>query len=86
MTTSTDGGSLIRPEEGAHGKLPLVLDIADRRKAVLPEEAVELPLRHRLIVSFGIPGIVQWHLEATRASSVLWLLMLAVAVCHGANV
>jgi hypothetical protein len=35
---------LIVPEEGAHGKLPLAVEVAADGEAVLPEQAVDAPL------------------------------------------
>lgn len=59
------------PEEGAHGEAPLVVDVAGHGEAVLPEEAVELPLRHRLVVGSGVARVVQWHPEAVQISLLL---------------
>lgn len=67
-------GSESRPEEGAHGIPPLIVDVTGHREAVLSEDAVELPLGHRLIVGLGVRRVAHRHLEA--ASSVPQLLML----------
>ena len=63
------------PEEGAHGKAALLIDVAVDGEAVVGEEAVELPLGHGLVVVPGVPRVVQRHLEAARASAPRALLL-----------
>ncbi|KAJ4952951.1 hypothetical protein NE237_029783 [Protea cynaroides] len=52
------------PEEGSHGKLPLISKISGHRQPIFKEKDIELPFRHGLIVGLLVPWIVQWHLEA----------------------
>ncbi|KAG6490043.1 hypothetical protein ZIOFF_051325 [Zingiber officinale] len=58
------------PEEGAHGKPPLAVDVyrSIDKDAIVAEEAVKHPLRHRLIVSPGVPWVVQRHVEAAAVA------------------
>jgi hypothetical protein len=56
-----------RPKESSHGELPLLGDISGDRQAVLIQEAVELPLRHGLVVTLFEPRVVERHLEAAAA-------------------
>lgn len=54
---------LATPKEGPDCKHPLLLDTAGSREPILLQQAVELPLRHHLIVRLRVPWIVQRHLE-----------------------
>jgi hypothetical protein len=58
--------SMTGPEKRAHGKIALGTDISNDRQAVLSQEAIELPLRHRLVIVRCVPGVVQGHLEASN--------------------
>lgn len=53
-----------RPKRGSHGEVSLLVDVVDGGKPILYEQVIKLPLRHLLIISHGIPWLVQWHLEA----------------------
>jgi hypothetical protein len=72
---------LAGPEEGAHGELPLGAEVAGDGEAVLAEQAVHAPLRHRLVVRPLVPRVVQRHPEeptaAAAAAATACLLLLA---------
>ena len=79
---TVDRSVLIGPEEGAHGELPLLAEVAGDGEAVLAEEAVDAPLRHRLVVRLLVPRVVQRHPERRRrrpAAAVAALLLMVAA-------
>lgn len=73
--------SVVRPEKGTHRKAPLLGKVAGHRQAILEEEEVELPLGHRLVVSFGVPWIVQRQLKVAASTP----LLLCLPVGHRAS-
>lgn len=74
---------LVRPKESSDGELPLLINISGEGEAVVGEEAVELPLRHLLIVALRIPWVVKRHLELMRRRRLLQpFLHLMMPVCY----
>jgi hypothetical protein len=67
---------LIGPEEGAHGKLPLAVEVAADGEAVLPEQAVDAPLGHGLVVPLLVPRVVQRHLEGVATALLVAALLI----------
>lgn len=53
----------IRPEKCPHGKESFLRQIADGGQPIVGEKPVQHPLRHVLILCFGVSWIVHRHFE-----------------------
>lgn len=58
------------PKEGPHCKVSLVLKISEDGEAILSQQAVKLPLCHRLVILSLVPRILQGHTEDNNTFSI----------------
>lgn len=61
-----------RPKESSHSILSLIINISGDREAIIFQQAVQFPFRHRFVVFLLVPGIVQWHLEITTLVALIF--------------